>query len=793
MKFSEQWLREWVNPPVQTHELAEQLTMAGLEVEAVTRVAPELEGVIVGRVITVEPHPETEKLHICKVDVGGKKPLKIVCGAPDVRADILVPVACIGALLPGEVGITKAKILGVESEGMLCSTKELGLTDSADGLMLLDDDLTPGSAFDEALNLHDASIELSLTPNRGDCLSIAGVAREVAVINKCSINAPTMASVFATTNMTMSVNVEAPEACPHYFGRILYNINPNARSPVWLQERLRRSGLRSLGPVVDVTNYIMLELGQPMHAFDLKTIKGGITVRFATKNEKLTLLDGQKIKLSKDVLVIADDDKALAMAGIMGGEGSGVNRTTQSILLESAFFTPGAIAGRARQYGLHTDSSHRFERGVDPDIQRTAIERATSLLLEIVGGEAGAVIEASDSDHVPQRETIRLRAEQIKRVLGMEIPRTEVTDILTRLGMDVSEHMQAWEVTPPLFRFDIEQEVDLIEEIGRIHGYQHLPGEQPHTRLVMEKAPETENDLTAIRQIMVDRGYHEAITYSFVDSKLQRLLEPDLATVTLANPIASEMADMRTSLWPGLLQVLKYNVNRQQDRVRIFECGLKYLLQDNDIKEENVLSAMMTGPVEPENWRQGHPAESDFFHIKSDVEALLALTGQPKAFIFTPTTHPALHPGQTADIGLEGELVGRIGALHPGILQEIGIAGQVFAFEINLLSIKTGKLPKFQELSKFPSIRRDLAIVIDNSVNSQAVRDCITTEVGENLQNLQLFDMYTGKGIDSGRKSLGLGLILQATSHTLKDSEVDTVIERVVSRLGKDFGATLRK
>ncbi|MCA1805532.1 MAG: phenylalanine--tRNA ligase subunit beta [Xanthomonadaceae bacterium] len=574
MKFSEQWLREWVNPPVTAAELAEQLTMAGLEVDSVTPVAGDFSGVVVGEVLSAEPHPDADKLRVCKVNAGAE-PLQIVCGAPNVSVGMKVSTALIGALLPGDFKIKKSKLRGVESSGMLCSARELGLSEDAAGLMALPADAPVGTDIRAYLGLNDTCIEVDLTPNRGDCLGMAGIAREIGVLNRCAVAGPGMDPVPATIKDTFPVRVSAPEDCPRYLGRVIRGIDPSAATPLWMQEKLRRGGIRSLGPVVDVTNYVLLELGQPMHAFDLATLSGGIEVRHARAGEQLTLLDEKVIELDTGSLLIADADKPLALAGIMGGAGSGVSDCTDSLFLECAFFTPARIAGRARHYGLHTDSSHRFERGVDYLLQHRALERATALLLALVGGQAGPVIEVTSETQLPRVAPIHLRAARLQRLLGLRPDDATVEDILTRLGMDVQAGEGGWQVTPPTFRFDVTLEADLIEEIGRVYGYNRLPSSAFQAALVMRPAPEDRVPLRRLRDLLVNRGYQEAVTYSFVDPEIQGLVTPDLVPVPLANPISSELSVMRTSLWQGLLRTLQHNLNRQQRRVRIFEHGLK--------------------------------------------------------------------------------------------------------------------------------------------------------------------------------------------------------------------------
>ncbi|MDH5181289.1 MAG: phenylalanine--tRNA ligase subunit beta [Gammaproteobacteria bacterium] len=792
MKFSEQWLREWVNPAITTQELAHQLTMAGLEVDVIEPVAAEFDLVVVGEVLSLEAHPDADKLRVCQVNVGESTPLTIVCGAANVRQGVKVPAALIGANLPGGLKIKKSKLRGVESHGMLCSAKELGMAEQAEGLLILPDDAPIGESVRDYLALDDVSIELGLTPNRGDCLSIAGIAREVGVINQRDVTTPTTKNITVALVDKFNVKVSAPRDCPAYVGRIIRGIDQSATTPIWMQERLRRCGVRSLGPVVDVTNYILLELGQPMHAFDLDKLSGSINVRHAKAGEKIKLLDEQLIELTEGTLVIADDKAPVALAGIMGGADSAVSDGTKDIFLESAFFAPLAIAGKARSYGLHTDSSHRFERGVSPDLQSRAMERATELLLSIVGGKAGPIVKQQSSDHLPVKLPLPLRAARIARVLGVKIPANDITAILKRLGMEIFVEGEDWKVTPPIFRFDIEQEVDLIEEIGRIFGYDNLPESRPVSPMVMQPNPEERLDLRRIRHLLTDLGYQEAITYSFVEPGMQSLFTPELEALPLANPISAEMAVMRTSLWPGLVQAMLYNLHRQQNRISLFECGLKFVRQDSELKQEMVLAGLRFGEVYPEQWGL-KAGKGDFFDVKNDVEAICRIAGAFTEYQFEPAGHAALHPGQSVRLMRNGVEAGWLGVLHPSICRKLGLTQTVVLFELNLAVLQRGRVPVFEPLSKFPAIRRDLAFVINETITAQQVRDTILKTAPESLRSIELFDVYTGEGIDSGRKSLALGLTLQDLSRTLTDSEVDTVMAQIKGVLQSDLGATLRE
>ncbi len=791
MKFSEQWLREWVNPSVSTEELADQLTMAGLEVDAIEPVAAEFDKVVVGEVKTIEIHPDADKLRVCKVDVGGKEELNIVCGAANVAEGMKVPAALIGAKLPGGFKIKKSKLRGVESFGMLCSAKELGLAESADGLLPLDADAPVGKSIREYLVLEDVSIELGLTPNRGDCLSIEGIARETGVLNNLDVKGPEIKPVKAKNKETLKVTLTADDDCPQYCGRVIKNIDPMAATPMWMQEKLRRCGLRSLSPTVDVTNYVLLELGQPMHAFDLAKINGGINVRHAKKGESLLLLDGQTVELTTGSLVIADDKGPLALAGIMGGEESAVHNDTVDIFLESAFFNPVSIAGKARGYGLHTDSSHRFERGVSPELQELAIERATDLLLEIVGGEPGPVIKQTAKAKLPINPSIDLRPARIERVLGANVSNKEVENILKRLGMELKKNGDGWKVTPPAFRFDVQYEVDLIEEIARIYGYNNLPLEKPSAPLTIGSIPEAQLNLRRIRQALVDLGYQEAITYSFVDEKVQSAIEPEQPSIALANPISSEMGVMRTSLWPGLVQAVKFNLHRQQNRLFLFECGLKFTQQSTDLNQEMVVAGLVSGERMLPTW-DAKSENVDFFDAKGHLAALFELTGCFESFKYVSESHPALHPGQSARIYRDGDPIGWLGLLHPKVAKLLDLDHTMYLFELKADSLLKGSLPSYEAVSKFPAIRRDLSIVVDQAVTADNVRETIAKAAPETLRKIELFDMYVGEGIDSGRKSLSMGLTLQDLSRTLIDSEIEEVMQRVIDQLHKDLGATLR-
>jgi len=792
MKFSEKWLREWVDPPVTSMELVHRLTMAGLEVDSVEQLGAGVEGLVVGEVLSVEKHPDADKLRVCKVDAGQDEALQIVCGAPNVRAGGRYPLALVGSRLPGDITIRKSRLRGVESHGMLCSARELGLGDAHQGLMELPPETRAGEDIAAVLGLDDVLIDVDLTPNRGDCLGIEGIAREVGTLTRTPVTAVALEEVPSAIPECLPIEVRSPEACPRYLGRVIRGIDPKASTPLWMQERLRRSGLRSIDPVVDVTNYVLLELGQPMHAFDLAQLAGGVCVRYAQEGEQLTMLDERTVPLEVDTLVIADSEKPLAIAGVMGGIHSGVSETTTDVFLECAYFSPEVIAGRARKYAMQTDSSHRFERGVDPGLQHRAIHRATDLLVAISGGQAGPVCESFAPEYLPHRKPISLAVERIERLLGLAPAPEVVTDILERLGMEISAREDGWQVTPPSFRFDIAIEADLIEEIGRVYGYDKLPSQAPVGALEMAACAETRVTVERIADVLVDLGYQEAITYSFVEPGFQRALNPDLVTIALENPISSEMSVMRTSLWPGLLKALRHNQNRQVNRLRLFEHGLRFYSEDNDIKQDIVIGGVLSGDCLPEHW-SGKSRPVDFYDARHDIEAALALTGRAADYRFVHSDHPALHPGQTACIRRGDRDIGWLGRIHPVIAGQFDLNPDTYLFEFGYAAVQDGGLVRFQELSRYPSIRRDLAIVTGIEVTAADLQAEVQRSAGALLKEMVIFDVYQGEGIETGRKSVAFGLILQDSSRTLTDDDVEVVVSRVTESLNKKFGAALRE
>jgi phenylalanyl-tRNA synthetase beta chain len=791
MKVSESWLREWVNPAISTDELVAQLTMAGLEVDAVESVAGEFSGVIVGEIIACEQHPDADKLRVCQVAGLPDGPLQVVCGAPNARVGLKIPFATIGAQLPGDFEIKKAKLRGVESFGMLCGQTELKAGDDDSGVWELSADAPVGADLRDYLQLNDKLIEVDLTPNRSDCLSVKGLAREVGVLNRIAVQSPKIAPVSATIADTFTVALNAGEACSSYAGRVIRNIDISRPSPAWLQQKLQRAGLRSIDAVVDVTNYVLLELGQPMHAFDLSQLAEAIEVRMAEQGEKLALLDGQELSLNANTLVIADKKGALAVAGIMGGKASAVNESTQDIFLESAFFNPLAIAGRARNYGLHTDSSHRFERGVDYLLQVEAIERATALLLAIVGGDAGPLTHITNNN-LPEERRVRLRRARILSGLSLEMADTEVVDILQRLGLGlVNQDDEGWTFSVPSYRFDISIEADLLEELARVYGYNRLPTRSLAAPLDIEPHPEVKMGLPALRRQLIARGYQEAITYSFIEPKMSALFDPKVEPVALRNPISADMAVMRTSLMPGLVNVLRHNLNRQQDRVRLFESGLRFVPSADGLRQEAMFAGLIYGSRAPESW--ANIAEwVDFFDLKGDVESLIGLTGDASSFDFKVAEHPALHPGQTAAIYRNGILEGFMGALHPTLQQQLDLPKTAYLFEIRLSSLLLASLPAFSPLSRFPEVRRDIALLADRDLPVEKLLGAIKKQAGEHLSDLKVFDVYVGKGIDPHRKSVAMGLTFQHPSRTLTEDEINASMAVIVGYLEENFATTLR-
>lgn len=794
MKFSESWLREWVNPAISRDELTHQITMAGLEVDDVIAVAGDFSGVVVGEVVECGQHPDADKLRVTKVNVGGEELLDIVCGAPNCRQGLKVAVAVVGAVLPGDFKIKKAKLRGQPSHGMLCSYGELGIEIESDGIIELPLDAPIGTDIREYLQLNDVIIDVDLTANRADCLGMVGLAREVGVLNRLNVTEPSWEAANVSSERRVEIDVANPEACPRYLGRVVSNVNVKAQTPDWMVEKLRRSGIRSIDPIVDITNYVLVEFGQPMHAFDLDKIDGGIKVRLGNGEEKLTLLDGNEITVPADTLVIADNSQALALAGVFGGEASGVSEQTRDIMLECAFFAPLAIMGKARRLGLHTDSSHRFERGVDPELQHKAMDRATRLVLDICGGEAGPVVEAKSEAHLPKAADIKLRRSKLDKLLGHQIGDADVEEILTRLGFQVEKQGSDWQVKTATYRFDMAIEEDLIEEVARIYGYNNIPNTAPLAHLSMTDHKESDLKLSRVRAMLVARDFQEAVTYSFVDPKLQKLVHPDSEAMVLPNPISSEMSAMRLSMFTGLLNAVGYNQARQQTRVRLFETGLRFIPDaqaESGVRQQAMLGAVIAGPQSDEHWSM-ESKTVDFFDLKGDLEAIIGLTVSEAEFSFKGAQHPAMHPGQCAEILRNDRVIGYIGAVHPSLEKPFGLNGKTIVFELELDALLQAKLPQAQAVSKFPANRRDIAIVVDEEVAAGDVMTLIR-KVGENqLVGLNLFDVYRGKGVEQGKKSLAIALTLQDNTRTLEEKEIAEMVDTVVSALKSEFNASLR-
>lgn len=791
MKISETWLREWANPELDSDALADRLTMLGLEVDSIEPVGETLDEVVVGEVLEVAPHPNADRLSLCRVDVGAGEPLSIVCGASNVRAGARYPTALVGARLPGGMTIRRSEIRGTASNGMLCSVSELGLADTAEGIMELDADAAIGQPVSTVIGLDDRVIDIDLTPNRADCFSVLGVARDLAAGERLAFSEPDVPKVKASIRDTFPVQLGARAGCERFVGRVIRNIDTNARTPLWMRERLRRSGIRAISPVVDVTNYVMVGLGQPLHGYDLDKLAGGIQVRRGNAGEKLVLLDGQEVTVDAEVLVIADASGAIGLAGIMGGQATAVSGATQNVFLESAFFVPDVIAGRARRFGMHSDAAVRFERGVDPDHQARAVEWATRLLLDIVGGEAGPVVEAV-GEGLPGAKPIKLRKARLSAVLGVELPDKEVRALLTGLHMGVKSGKDGWTVTAPSARFDIEIEADLIEEVVRLYGYDQIPEIRGSTSTVLGASTESRVPEERAWEVLAARGYQEAITYSFVAAELDRLFAIGGESIELSNPISSELSVMRRSLWPGLVGALQHNLSRQQGRVRLFESGVRFLKQDVDIIEENLLSGVVVGPSEPEQWgREGRAC--DLFDIKADIEALFVLTGAGQDFEFRASDHPALRPGRSAQIYRSGRAVGWLGELHPALMKQLDLSVTPVLFELLTEPVFEAKQAEFQGISKFPAVRRDIAAIVDRDIPVAELEAAVRETGGSKLTDVVIFDVYEGNNIETGSKSVALGLILQVTSRTLTEADVDDIMCKVMDRLIHDFNATIRE
>lgn len=782
MQFSENWLRTFVDTKLDSAELSHALTMAGLEVEDEQPAGAVFTNVVIGEIIEAAKHPDADRLQLCKVNIG-KEILQIVCGAANARVGIKVPCALVGAELPG-ISIKQAKVRGVESFGMLCSSKELGLTAEATGLLELPNDAPTGQDIREYLSLNDTLLTLKLTPNRADCLSILGIARDVAAITGAPLNVPAIAPAPINSNKTMAVLLNAPAACPAYFGRVIEGVNAQAKTPDWMVRNLERSGIRSISAIVDITNYVLLELGQPMHAFDLNKLNSNITVRFANAGEPLKLLNDTEVKLKADDLVIVDNSGAVALAGIMGGEPTSVTETTTDIFLESAFFTPDVMAGKARRLGLSTDSSYRFERGVDFGNTLNAMERATALVLEICGGRAGAVTQAVSV--LPARNTVHLRYARLLSVLGITIPKETVGNLLTQLGFAFSEQDGTFSVQAPTYRFDIAREEDLIEEIARLHGYDKIEAIAPQAALNMLPAPEALFNKAWVADVLKAQGYQEVVTYSFVDESWERDLMGNASLIKLKNPIASNLSVMRSGLWGGLLDALTYNLNRKQERAMLFEIGASYFAGKDGYREEARVAGLFYGAFAPEQWAND-AKDVDFFDVKAHVDALTHGAAEYRA-----EAHPALHPGQSARVYLRGKAIGWLGKLHPKLQQAYALTKSTLLFELSLADLLQTQVPTYAEVSKFLPVRRDIAVVVDADLAAQTMIDAVKKANISLLQEIQLFDVYVGKGVPENKKSLALSVLMQDTHKTLLDTEAEATMAKLLKLLEDTFGASLR-
>lgn len=784
MKFSENWLRTFVNPALNSAELDHVLTMAGLEVEALEAVAPEFNQVVVAEILTAEKHPDADHLQVLTVNVGQTAPLQIVCGAPNARAGLKAPCALVGAKLPGDFNIRQAKVRGVESSGMMCSGKELGIAEESNGILELPADAIVGQDIREHLDLNDKLFTLKLTPNRSDCLSLIGIARDVAALTGAPLGRPEVAETAVSHADLKHVTVVEAAACPRYTGRVISGVNAKAVTPPWMVKRLERSGLRGISPVVDITNYVLLEMGQPLHAFDLAKLAGDVQVRFARPAETIELLNGQQVELQSDMLVIADGNGAVALAGIMGGASTAVSDDTTDIFLESAYFAPSAITGKARRLGLSTDSSYRFERGVDFAATRQALERATQLILEICGGQAGAVTELVAT--LPERKAIPLRVAKAQAILGIPLDQAIVSSIFQRLQFDFTVSGDVFQVTPPSYRFDMAIEEDLVEEIVRMHGYEHVPALPPQSSLVMLPSDEKQLRVTDLRQMLVAADYQEAVTYSFVNEDWERRLQGNDAPIRLRNPIASDMSVMRSSIWGGLIDALQYNLNRKQERVRLFEVGACFAATAKGYAEATRISALCYGSAVPEQWAES-ARDVDFYDIKAQVDALTCGRARYEA-----AQHPALHPGQSARVVIDGRAIGWLGGLHPQWQQHYQLPRGVMLLELEVAPLLARGLPVFSGVAKFPPVRRDLAFVVDETLPVQALLDTLNAARAEVVQAIGLFDQYRGKGVEEGKKSLAFLVVMQDTQKTLTDEEADAAMARLVDAAAQKHGAVLR-
>ncbi|MFT5047229.1 MAG: phenylalanyl-tRNA synthetase beta chain [Porticoccaceae bacterium] len=813
MKFSEKWLREWVSPPVDTETLGEQLTFMGLEVDEIVSAAPGFKSVIVARIASIIQHPDADRLRVCDVDTGGDELVQVVCGAPNARQGLVVAFAQVGGVLPSGMKLKKAKLRGVVSMGMLCSSSELGLSDESEGIMELPDNAPVGTDLIDYLELDDSIIDIDLTPDRGDCLSIRGIARDLSAKNDLPLQLREINEAKVQIDSSWSVKVEDDNACVRYAGRIVEGVDLKASSPNWMAERLRRAGVRSINPAVDITNYVMLELGQPMHAFDAEKLQGSIQVRLAKTGERLVLLDGRDVALDAETTIIADESGPIGIAGIMGGTSTAVDGNTTTIFFESALFLPELIAGKPRRYSAHSESAHRFERGVDPGGQLEALEYATGLMKTIAGGKSGPVVDWQNDDRMPIRPTIQVRQSRLQRILGISPDASTVTTIFKRLGINCVTTDEGWKVEPPSYRYDLAIEEDYLEEVARVIGYDSLPRTYPTHRPTFRAVPETRVSPISIKQRLVSRGYQEVVTYSFVEALQQQRLRPGLIALPLANPISSELGVMRTTLVGGLLNTLIKNAARQTHSMALFETGLRFLANphgsplaeldefiaahhgndiqsDKSVYQQNMLAGLVAGRRHAENWNTDADVV-DFFSVKADIENLLQ-QANGASVTFEPIELDLLHPGQRAGIVIHGESVGFVGGLNPTLQKSLDLTQMPIIFELSLEALSVSKVPKAASMSRFPQVRRDLALLVDDSVSYQSIVEVIRAEAPAFLQDIKIFDIYQGEKLPEGKKSMALGLILQDFSRTLQDSEVETVVAKIVATLEAVHGAVLR-
>lgn len=792
MKFSEAWLRECVKTDIDQKTLLAKLTMAGLEVDGVEPVCRASGPYTIGLVTQVAPHPDADRLRVCTVDVGEAQALSIVCGAANVAEGERVIVARVGATTAQDLKIKPSKIRGVDSAGMLVAAEELGLAEHSDGLWLLPESAPVGQDFLQWLQLDDTAIEVDLTPNRGDCLSVLGISREVAALTGAEHVMPDIQGWVAEHDAVQSVKVEDTEGCPSYRGCVVKGVDPLAPTPLWMQERLRRSGVRPLQFLVDVTNYVLLELGQPLHAFDANKLEGDVCVRQADADESLVLLDEKEVSLNPGTLVIADARGPIALAGVMGGASTAVDEQTTDVFLECAYFSPLAIVGRARQYGLHTDASQRFERGVDPQLQERALQRVVALLVEHAGGRPGPEIVVSTPAALPVRAAIKLLAKTVEQVLDLQLPGEVIVEKLGRLGCTLEVVEGGWMVTPPSHRFDLAIEADLVEEVARLVGYDNLPARLPELRANPLLQSEATVSKVMVQRVLADLGMQEVITYSFVSEDLQALVDPDCQPLRLQNPISADMSDMRTSLWPGLLRAALYNQNRRQSQICLFEVGQVFRGSlDGALNQGVCVAGLWCGDAVPEQWGAKRRLV-DFYDLKGLLEQFLSVCGHGRVR-FTPEFHPALHPGQSALLQLPGGGAGWAGRVHPVIEKKLGFDNAVYVFELPLEVVTAVNLPCFQAVSRFPAVRRDLAVVVEEKISAEAVCDVVRLACSDLLKHVTVFDVFRGGSVAEGHKSLALALTLQSADRTLDDLAVNACVERAVAQLGADLNASLRE